>query len=121
MLDVLATTITVAALVLAGWSLLTTLLNRRVGISHLAGLAGLEVLLLVQAGVGIFRLVGGQGPDEPVLFLAYLIGALFIPPAAALWGITDRSRWGSGVVAVAGLVTPVLIVRLQQIWQTVHG
>lgn len=121
MLDILATTITVAALVLAGWSLLTVALNRRAGVSHLAGLAVLEGLLLVQVGVGVARLVGGQRPDDTVLFVAYLIGALVIPPVAAVWGMADRSRWSSGVVAVAGLVIPVLIIRLQQIWQTVHG
>jgi hypothetical protein len=40
--------------------------------------------------------------------------------AAGFWGLLERSRWGSAVVAVAGLVAAVLMVRLHEIWPVIH-
>ena len=43
-----------------------------------------------------------------------------IPPAAVLWGIAEKSRWGTGVVVVAMLTVAVLCVRVLQIWKGTH-
>ena len=43
-----------------------------------------------------------------------------VPVAAAFWGLMERSRWGPAVIAVAGLVAAVLMVRLHQIWPVIH-
>jgi hypothetical protein len=43
-----------------------------------------------------------------------------VPVAAAFWGLLERSRWGPAVIAVAGLVAAVLMVRLHQIWPVIH-
>jgi hypothetical protein len=40
-----------------------------------------------------------------------------IPPAAVIWGIAEKSRWGTGVVVVAMLTVAVLCVRVLQIWK----
>jgi len=40
--------------------------------------------------------------------------------AAAFWGLLERSRWGPAVVAVAGLVAAVLMVRLHEIWPVIR-
>jgi hypothetical protein len=43
-----------------------------------------------------------------------------VPVAAGLWGLMERTRWGPAVIAVAGLVAAVLMVRLHQIWPVIH-
>ena len=37
------------------------------------------------------------------------------------WGAAEPGRWGTGVVCVACLVIPVLVVRLQQVWDGAGG
>ncbi len=111
-----ATTIIVAGLALAGYALALTAFNRRTGIVLLAALGVLEILLLVQVGVVITKLAEGHRPAGLATLIGYLIGTPLIPVAAAFWGLLERSRWGPAVIAVAGLVAAVLMVRLHQIW-----
>jgi hypothetical protein len=116
----LPTTIIVAGLALAGYSLLLTALNRRMGAILLGALGVLEILLLVLVGMIVARLISGGHPADLAVLIGYLIGIPLIPVAAAFWGALERSRWGPAVAAVAGLVAAVLMVRLHQIWPVIH-
>ena len=58
-------------------------------------------------------------PGVAVL-IGYLIAMPLVPLAAAFWGLLERSRWGPAVIAVAGLVAAVLMVRLHEIWPVIH-
>jgi hypothetical protein len=113
------TTIIVAGLALAGYALLTTARNRRMGISLLAALGVLEILLLVQVGIIVARLAGGGRPASLPTLIGYLIAMPFVPLVAGVWGAMERSRWGPAVIALAGLVAAVLMVRLHQIWPVI--
>ncbi len=114
------TTIIVAGLALAAYALLMTALNRRMGIGLLAALGVLEILLLVLVGLIVANLVGGGRPASLATLIGYLIAMPLVPVAAGFWGLLERSRWGSAVVAVAGLVAAVLMVRLHEIWPVIH-
>jgi hypothetical protein len=114
------TTIIVAGLALAGYALLMTALNRRMGLDLLTALGVLEILLLVLVGLVVARLAGGGRPASLATLIGYLIATPLIPLAAAYWGALERSRWGPAVIAAAGLVTAVLMVRLNQIWPVIH-
>jgi hypothetical protein len=114
------TTIIVAGLALAGYALLMTALNRRMGVVLLAALAVLEILLLVLVGMIVARLIGGGRPTGLPVLIGYLCAIPFIPLAAAFWGALERSRWGPAVIAVAGLASAVLVVRLHEIWPVIH-
>ena len=114
------TTIIVAGLALAGYALLTTARNRRMDVGLLAALGVLEILLLVQVGIIVARLAGGGRPAGLATLIGYLIAMPLVPVAAGFWGLLERSRWGSAVVAVAGLVAAVLMVRLHEIWPVIH-
>ena len=114
------TTIIVVGLALAAYALLMTALNRRVGLGLLVVLGVLEILLLVLVGMIVAKLVGGGRPSGVGTLIGYLIAMPFIPVAAAFWGLAERSRWGPAVIAVAGLVAAVLMVRLHQIWPVIH-
>ena len=114
------TTIIVAGLVLAGYALLLTARNRRMGITLLAALGVLEILLLVEVGIIVAKLVGGGRPASLATLIGYLVATPIVPLVAAAWGAMERSRWGPAVIAVAGLVAAVLMVRLHQIWPVIH-
>ncbi len=114
------TTIIVAGLALAGYGLLMTALNRRMGLGLLIGLGVLEILFLVLIGMVVAQLVGGGRPASLPTLLGYLIAMPLVPLAAGFWGALERSRWGPAVVAVAGLAAAVLMVRLHEIWAVIH-
>jgi hypothetical protein len=117
---VVPTTIIVAGLALAAYALLMTALNRRMGIGLLAALGVLEILLLILVGLIVAKLAGGGRPASLATLIGYLIAMPLVPVAAGFWGLLERSRWGSAVVAVAGLVAAVLMVRLHEIWPVIH-
>jgi hypothetical protein len=114
------TTIIVAGLALAAYALLMTALNRRMGIGLLAALGVLEILLLVLVGLIVAKLADGGRPASLGTLIGYLIAMPLVPVAAGFWGLLERSRWGSAVVAVAGLVAAVLMIRLHEIWPVIH-
>jgi hypothetical protein len=119
--SVVPTTVIVAGLVLAGYAGLATARNRRMGVDLLVALGVLEVLLLVLVGLIVAKLAGGARPAGglPTL-VGYLIAMPIVPVAAGFWGLMERTRWGPAVIAVAGLVAAVLMVRLHQIWPVIH-
>lgn len=114
------TTIIVVGLALAGYALLMTALNRRMGLGLLIGLGVLEILLLVLVGFVVARLAEGGRPASLPTLIGYLIAMPFVPLAAGFWGALERSRWGPAVVAVAGLAAAVLMVRLHEIWAVIR-
>jgi hypothetical protein len=120
----LETAIIVASLLLAAGCLFATWRHRPTGRILVAAVTLVEIAVLVQVVLAAVRLAGGDGPEETrdvATFIGYLIGASIILPATAAWSIVDRTRWGPGVIAVGALVLPVLIVRLQQIWELPVG
>lgn len=77
----------------------------------------LELLLLVVLVGALVALARTSRDVDAGLFVPYLLTVVVIPPAAVLWGIAEKSRWGTGVVVVALLTVAVLMVRVLQIWQ----
>jgi vacuolar-type H+-ATPase subunit I/STV1 len=114
------TTIIVAGLALAAYALLLTARNRRMGVPLLAAVGVLEILLLVLVGLIVAKLASGEHPASLPTLIGYLIAMPLVPVAAGFWGLLERSRWGPAVIAVAGLVAAVLMVRLHQIWPIIH-
>jgi hypothetical protein len=108
---------TAVAVLVALAGLASTVARRRIGLVHLAGAAVLEVLLVVQAVVATVALTGGQRPPETATFVGYLAGAVLLPVAGVLWSRSEPSRWAGTVLAVACLVTAVMIWRLVQLWE----
>jgi hypothetical protein len=68
----------------------------------------------------VAKLAGGTRPASLATLIGYLIAMPIVPVAAGLWGLVERTRWGPAVIAAAGLVTAVLVVRLHQIWPVIH-
>jgi hypothetical protein len=48
--------------------------------------------------------------------VGYLLACLAIPPLAFYWASGEKSRSGTLVIALAFLITPVMVLRVQQVW-----
>lgn len=118
--DSLATVTIVLSLVLAAWSLITTLRTRPPDRSHTIGLAVVEVALIALTAAAVIAMVGGERPGEPATFIGYLVTILCLPPLGFVLAKMEPTRWGSAIVTVICLTIPVLVLRLQQTW-TVPG
>ncbi|MEU7001683.1 hypothetical protein [Nonomuraea sp. NPDC046570] len=113
----LATVVIIGSLLLALVSLIVAIRDRAMGMILLSGFAVLELAVLVQAGLVIAAVVGGEGPADKVTLFGYLAGIAIIPPAGVFFGLAERSRWGSAILVVAGFAVAVMTGRLLQIWQ----
>lgn len=114
--EILRIATAVAALAVAGWGLVYVIRNRPPGMSHLVGIAILEVFALALVGTAVARIVDGQRAHEMVTFIGYLAAFLIIPPAGFALARMEPSRSGSVIVMVVGLVEAILVMRLQQVW-----
>jgi hypothetical protein len=112
----LGTTITVAALLLAGLSLVPVVRNRTVGAPQWLGMAVLQVLVAWQVGSGALHLAGGAHPRQYVTFIGYLIAFFLVLPLAGLLAWMEPTRWGALILTIGALVVPVLVLRLDQLW-----
>ncbi|RZQ61713.1 hypothetical protein [Amycolatopsis suaedae] len=116
MVDALATGLIIATLLGALWALVLVIRNRRPDTFLLIALGVIELAFVVQLVIGVVKLVGTDRPVSGASFVGYLIGCLIILPIAVAWSLAERSRWGTAVLIVACLALPVMIVRMQQIW-----
>jgi hypothetical protein len=118
--DTVAYGLAIAALVaslFAGWHTVT---ERPFGNPLFYAIGVLEIGLIALLVGGIAALSMTTRDVDGVLFVSYLVTVVVIPPAAVLWGIAEKSRWGTGVVVVAMLTVAVLCVRLLDIWKAPH-
>ncbi|WP_375003656.1 hypothetical protein [Aeromicrobium sp. CTD01-1L150] len=80
-------------------------------------LSALEVALLAALVGGCVALAQTSRDVDGVLFVSYLVTVVVIPPAALIWGISEKSRWGTGVVVVALVTVAALVLRVHGIWE----
>lgn len=105
-----------AALGAAGFAAWHTARGYRFSNPLLYVIALVEIALVVVLVTGIVAVIRTDRDVQTGLFLSYLVTVVLIPPAAVLWGITDKTRWGTGVVAVAMFTASVMLIRTHQIW-----
>jgi hypothetical protein len=114
--------LTVLSLLCVVWSLVLIAANKPLlpltGAKRgLVGLlVALEVGLLIQAVVGVVRMLDLDREIDRLSFVAYLAGPPLILPVAVVWSAAERTRWSAGVLAVACFSVPVMVLRLGRIW-----
>jgi hypothetical protein len=111
-----ALVIVVLASVTLLWSLVMLAMDKPLNDALFWGLAVLEAALVGQSIAGFVALGWRSRPIEGVTFGAYLVTIVLALPIAVLWGVSDKSRWGMGVVAVGCFTVIVLTFRLLQLW-----
>lgn len=82
---------------------------------------GLTLLLAVgmvaQVVMSAVLQASGYSPTgDAVEFWAYLGTAVFLAPAAIVWGLIERSRWSTVALAVVGFSLAVMVYRMHEIW-----
>lgn len=107
--------------VLAGLLLVVMgLIGRKPSGFSLALIAGSEFGLLMQLIASISLVILGERAKlDTWEFFGYLIVALMVPVAAAIWALIDRNRWSTVVMGAGILTVTVMLVRMQQIWSGV--
>jgi hypothetical protein len=111
-----ATAIIIASLAMAAWALVHVIISRpmsrRLHSSQLV-IAGMFIVLAVG---GIAQMFGTDRDFARIEFVGYLVLSPMIPIGSWLWTRGDTTRIGSAIVMVVGLVMPVLVLRIQQVW-----
>lgn len=93
------------------------LIGRKPSGFSLALVAGSEFGLAMQLIASITLVILGERAKlDTWEFFGYLIVALLVPVAAAIWALIDRNRWSTVVMGAGVLTVVVMLVRMQQIW-----
>ena len=93
------------------------LIGRKPSGFSLALVAGSEFGVLMQLIASITLVILGERAKlDTWEFFGYLIVALMVPVAAAIWALIDRNRWSTVVMGAGILTVTVMLVRMQQIW-----
>jgi hypothetical protein len=106
------------ALAWALWCAVSAVFGQAPTIRHRIGLLVLETVALVQAlvlGIGLF-VEPGRSTGAVVEIVGYLIATLVVLPIGAALAHGERTRYGSVVLAVAGITLAVLSLRTGQVW-----
>lgn len=83
----------------------------------LAPTAILAVAMVAQVVITIvIQVSGGQPTGDIVEYWAYLGTAVFLAPAAIVWGLIERSRWSTVALAIVGFSLAVMMYRMHEIW-----
>jgi hypothetical protein len=115
----LAWALGVAALAWALWCAVSALINQAPTYWHRLTLLGLEVVALLQAVIAVVLLVvqGGRGGGAVAEIAGYLIAVVIALPVGAGLAYGERTRYGSIVLAIAGVTLAVLVLRTTQVWE----
>ena len=114
--DWLQISLSVLSLAVALLAVVYVVRDRRADRVLVAAIGLLWLGTIVQLVYGIVALAGTEREVHGVVFVLYLVGLVAVPPLAAWWARGEPSRAGSGVVVVAGLLIPFLLLRLDTLW-----
>ena len=106
----------VVSLVVAAWALVHLLIARPMSRWLHSSQLLLAAMFVVLAVGGIAQMIGTDRDFARIEFVGYLLLCPMIPIGSWWWTRGDRTRIGSAIVMVVGLVMPVLVVRIQQVW-----
>ncbi len=103
-------------LVMAVWALVHLVVGRPMSRALHASQLVLAAMFIIFAIGGIVQMLGTDREFARLEFVGYLIFSPLIPIGSWWWTRGDQTRIGSAIVMVVGLVMPVLVVRIQQVW-----
>lgn len=117
MIDVYTIVLVAVATLVGLLAVVLGLAGRKPSDVTILGVVLVEVLLIAQVVIALIAPAAGNHPTGNLgEFWVYLVTACFMPPAAIAWALTDRSRWSTVVLGVAGLAIAVMAYRMNQIW-----
>lgn len=118
MINQLATAVALLAAVVSVWAAWRTIRHSGVTDAVFYAVAAVEVGTLAMLVAGIIGLSSTERDVDGALLLSYLISLILVPPIALVWGVAEKSRWGTGVVLIGMWTVFVMTIRVMQVW---HG
>lgn len=109
------------AAVTAIWGIGTAIANRPPGNLQIYWAGLTELGILAQTILGFVAIAGGRWPREQPTAIGYLLGIVVIIPVAIVWSLSERTRFSSLIMTIAGAAVAVMSIRLLQIWSGVSG
>ena len=115
----LAVALLVASLAWALWCAVSAGVGQAPTYHHRLALVVLEAVVLVQAVIAVVLLVaqGARTGGAVAEILGYLISTVVALPIGAGLAHGERTRYGSVVLAIAGVTLAVLVLRTNQVWE----
>jgi len=116
-------TLEALSLAWALWCAVSAVVGQAPTVRHRLGVVGLEVAALAQALLALVLLIvtGGRSGAAVTEIVGYLIATVVALPIGAALAHGERTRYGSIVLAIAGVTLAVLILRTQQVWEATRG
>lgn len=105
-----------ASLAMAAWALVHLLIARPMSRWLHSSQLVIAAMFVVLAVGGVVQMLGTDRDFARIEFVGYLLLSPMIPIGSWWWTRGDTTRIGSAIVMVVGLVMPVLVLRIQQVW-----
>lgn len=118
MINQIATAVVLLSAVVSLWAAWKTIRHSGVTDAVFYAVAAIEVGTLALLVSGIVGLASSDREIDGALLMSYLISLALVPPVALVWGVAEKSRWGTGVVLIGMWTVCVMTVRVMQVW---HG
>ena len=118
MIDAVAYSVFWLSLAIALWAAWKTIRHTRISDAMFYAIAAVEVGTVVLLIAGVAGLVSTTRDIESAVLVAYLLTLVLIPPVALMWGVAEKSRWGTGVILIGMWTVGIMAIRVQQVW---HG
>jgi hypothetical protein len=118
MIDQVAFTVFLLATAVVLWAAWKTIRHTRISDPMFYAIAAVEVGTIVLLITGVAAMLRTQRHVEGALLVSYLITLVLVPPVALVWGVAEKSRWGTGVIVIGMWTVAVMAIRVIQVW---HG
>jgi F0F1-type ATP synthase assembly protein I len=118
MFDSVAFAVTMLSGAVAVWAAWKTIRHTRISDAMFYAIAAVEVGTLLLLVIGVAALASTDRQVPGALLVSYLITLVLVPPAMLIWGVAEKSRWGTGVILIGMWTVSVMSIRVVQVW---HG
>jgi hypothetical protein len=118
MIEAVAHSVGWLALAVALWAAWKTIRHTRVSDAMFYAIGAVEIGAVVLLIAGIAGLASTSRDVEGTLLVSYLVTLVLVPPVALVWGVAEKSRWGTGVILIGMWTVGIMTIRVLQVW---HG
>ena len=100
------------------WAAWKTIRHTRINDAMFYAVSAVEVGTIVLLVTGVAAMARTNRHVEGALLVSSLVTLVLVPPVALVWGVAEKSRWGTGVVVIGMWTVAVMAIRVVQVW---HG
>lgn len=116
MIDAVAYSVGWLSLAIALWAAWKTIRHARISDAMFYAIAAVEVGTIVLLISGVAALVSTEREVDSAVMVSYLVTLVLIPPVALVWGVAEKSRWGTGVIIIGMWTVGIMAIRVLQVW-----